>query len=183
MGAYRLIENDGCGHPDQLLGAHSQATQARMAAESLVLLPQDTSTLNYTGLKRTTGLGPLGEDKGQGLWLHSQLAYRPDGIPLGVLNARCWARPNGKAELERGRNAQSIDQKESGRWVEPGRGRQAARRMIQTSGEHHRPRRPTNCTIVQINFHLHILVRNITAAEFIKTRSFMATQPKPGPIP
>jgi hypothetical protein len=119
MGAYRLIENETAAVTlDQLLGAHSQATQARMAAESLVLLPQDTSTLNYTGLKRTTGLGPLGEDKGQGLWLHSQLAYRPDGIPLGVLNARCWARPKGKAELERGRNAQSIDEKESERWVE-----------------------------------------------------------------
>jgi len=134
MGGYRLIENDSASLSlDQLLGAHSQATQARMAAEPLVLLPQDTSTLNYTGLKRTTGLGPLGEDKGRGLWLHSQLAYRPDGIPLGVLQAKCWARPKQKAEPERGRNAQSIDQKESGRWVESlAAAGQAARRMVQT---------------------------------------------------
>ncbi len=134
MGGYRLIENDSASLSlDQLLGAHSQATQARMAAEPLVLLPQDTSTLNYTGLKRTTGLGPLGEDKGRGLWLHSQLAYRPDGIPLGVLQAKCWARPKQKAEPERGRNAQSIDEKESGRWVESlAAAGQAARRMVQT---------------------------------------------------
>ena len=64
-----------------------------MAAEPLVLLPQDTTGLNYTGLRQTAGLGPLGEEKGQGLWLHSLLAFRPDGVPLGVLEARCWARP------------------------------------------------------------------------------------------
>jgi hypothetical protein len=186
MGAYRLIENQKAPVSlDQLLGAHSQATQARMAAESLVLLPQDTSTLNYTGLKRTTGLGPLGEDKGQGLWLHSQLAYRPDGIPLGVLNARCWARPKGKAEPEKGRNAQSIDEKESERWVESlAVAGQAARRMIQTQVVSITDREgdlyelhdavqigPSNC---------HILVRaqhNRLLESHQKLWSFMATQP------
>jgi hypothetical protein len=117
-----------------LLSGHSQATQARMAAEPWVLLPQDTTTLNYTGLSQTTGLGPMGEEKGQGLWLHSLLAVRPDGIPLGVLAAHCWARPHEAPKPnDRKRNAKSIHEKESFRWLEAFKtAAAAARRMPQT---------------------------------------------------
>jgi hypothetical protein len=116
-----------------LLEPHAEATQARMAAESVVVLPQDTTTLNFTGLKETSGLGPLGEDKGQGLWLHSLLAYRPDGVPLGLLQAKCWARPKEAVATARGRNAKSLDEKESVRWVEAlQKAAVSARRMTQT---------------------------------------------------
>lgn len=132
-GAYGLIE-----HPSReislasLLRPHIQATQARMAAEPGVLLPQDTTGLNYSGLRQTTGLGPLGEDKGQGLWLHSLLAFRPDGVPLGLLDAQCWARPPADSS-GRGRNAKSIDEKESFRGIEAfPKAAAAARRMPQT---------------------------------------------------
>lgn len=133
--AYELIASKKAGLDlCAVLRAHAQATQARMAAEAVVLLPQDTTTLNYTGLKQTTGLGPLGEAKGQGLWLHSLLSYRPDGIPLGVLHAEAWARPAaGKTPDQRGRNALSIDEKESARWLTALRvAEAAARRMPQT---------------------------------------------------
>ena len=132
-GAYGLIE-----HPSReislasLLRPHTQATQARMAAEPVVLLPQDTTGLNYSGLRQTQGLGPLGQDIGRGLWLHTLLAFRPDGVPLGVLDAQCWARPPADS-LGRGRNAKSIDEKESVRWLEAfHQAAAAARRMPQT---------------------------------------------------
>ncbi len=133
-GAYSLIENRRTTIGlETLLEPHAQATQARMAAEPVVLLPQDTTSLNYSGLRQTTGLGPLGEEHGQGLWLHSLLAYRPDGIPLGVLHTKCWARPPKPLNTERGRNAKSLDEKESVRWVEALRAAAAAaRRMPQT---------------------------------------------------
>jgi hypothetical protein len=133
-GAYSLIESRRSRiQLDTLLQSHREATQARMAAEKLVLLPQDTTTLNFTGLKRTSGLGPLGEDKGQGLWLHTLMAYRPDGVPLGVLEAKCWARSKEGTETLRGRNAKSIDEKESGRWVQALQNAAVtARRMTQT---------------------------------------------------
>jgi hypothetical protein len=118
---------------NSLLAPHAQATRARMAAQSVALLVQDTTGLNYTGLVQTPGLGPLGEDKGRGLWLHSLLAFCPDGLPLGVLGVKCWARPPEAEEAERGRNAKSIDEKESVRWVEAlALGAQAARMMRQT---------------------------------------------------
>ena len=131
--AYGLIENPTPEISlERLLDAHQQATQARMAAEPVVLLPQDTTGLNYTGLQQTRGLGPLGDEKGRGLWLHSLLAFRPDGVPLGVLDARCWARPP-EDSSGRGRNAKSIDEKESFRWIEAfQRAAAAARRMPQT---------------------------------------------------
>jgi len=133
-GAYGLIEHTTAPLSLQsVLSSHAQATQARMAAEALVLLPQDTTTLNFSGLEQTSGLGSLGDDKGRGLWLHSLLAYRPDGVPLGVLQAQCWARPEPSTVDARGRNAKSLDEKESGRWVEALRAAAAAaRRMPQT---------------------------------------------------
>lgn len=132
-GAYSLIESDRSSIQLQtLLESHTEATQARMAAETVVLLPQDTTTLNFTGLKETSGLGPLGETKGQGLWLHTLLAYRPDGVPLGLLQAKCWARPKQTGGTA-GRNAKSIDEKESVRWVEALQtAAVSARRMTQT---------------------------------------------------
>ena len=134
-GAYGLIEHDGAEISlASLLSGHQEATQQRMAAESVVLLAQDTTGLNYSGLRQTTGLGPLGQAKGQGLWLHSVLALRTDGVPLGVLAAHSWGRPPAAAPgPRRGRNAKSIDEKESWRWVQAYKqAAAAARRMPQT---------------------------------------------------
>jgi hypothetical protein len=132
-GAYGLVEHPSADiRLSSLLASHQEQTQARMAAEPLVLLPQDTTGLNYSGLRQTTGLGSLGEGPGRGLWLHSLLAFRPDGVPLGVLHAQCWARSAEGSDTAQ-RNAQSLEEKESARWVETFRiAAQAARRMPQT---------------------------------------------------
>ena len=131
-GAYRLIENPRSDISlDSLLASHVEATQARMAAETTVLLIQDTTSFNYTGLKETTGLGSLGENEGRGLWLHSLLACRVDRVPLGVLWTHCWARAQDYSSV--GRNAKSIAEKESARWVNAlGQAALAAPRMRQT---------------------------------------------------
>jgi len=133
-GAYGFIEHRRAPISlETLLQPHNQATMARMAAEPLVLLPQDTTTFNFSGLRQTSGLGPVGEAKTRGLWMHSLLAYRPDAVPLGVLHAHCWARPEEEDAAGRGRNAKGIDEKESARWVETLHvGAAAARRMPQT---------------------------------------------------
>jgi hypothetical protein len=131
-GAYRLLESE---RPDislgSLLAPHVEATQARMAAEPTVLLIGDTTSFNYSGLKETTGLGSLGENEGQGLWSHNVLACRTDGLPLGLFWNHTWARPPDYSSA--GRNARSLDEKESRRWVEAfHQAGLAARRMPQT---------------------------------------------------
>ncbi len=117
--AYGLIEKRSPEiSMEILLDPHSEATIARMATEPVVVLVQDTTTLNYTGLRETEGLGDINHDGSRGLFLHSLLAYRPDGIPLGVLHARAWGRAEVKPMDRRTRNAKSIDEKESVRWVD-----------------------------------------------------------------
>jgi hypothetical protein len=132
--AYRLMENKTqVISMATLLEPHTEATMARMATESVVLLPQDTTTLNYTGLRETEGLGDINHEGSRGLFLHSLLAYRPDGVPLGVLCARAWGRAEARPSDARGRNAKSIDEKESVRWVDAARAAgTAARRLPRT---------------------------------------------------
>ena len=133
-GAYGFIEHKKAPiSMATLLEPHRQATLSRMAAEPLVLVAQDTTSLNFKGLHATSGLGPLGEAGTRGLWLHSLLACRPDAVPLGVLDANCWGRPCQPDKDTRARNAKSIDEKESLRWLQGLRtGAQAALRMPQT---------------------------------------------------
>lgn len=115
-GAYRLIESSQSGVCfKSLLAPHAQQTQRRMAAESVVLLAQDTTALSYNGLHQTQGLGSIGE-QGRGLWLHSLYAFRLDRIPLGCSWAHLWARPQ-ESDTDQ-RNEQSVSQKESHRWIE-----------------------------------------------------------------
>jgi len=129
-GAYALIENPRARlNLQTLLAPHSEATLARMAAEPLVLLPQDTTSLNYNTLQQTAGLGCINQQGTRGLHLHSLHAWRPDGVPLGVLAAQTWGRPPTPAD-SRSRNAKSLDEKESARWLEALRVAGAAARRL-----------------------------------------------------
>lgn len=117
--AYRFLENP---HPglgfESLLAPHQRQSSRRLAAESVVVLAQDTTTLSYNELHGTEGLGAIGDTRhpGRGLLLHSLHAVRPDGIPLGCIWAKLWARSPEPDPTHR--NEQSIAEKESGRWLE-----------------------------------------------------------------
>jgi hypothetical protein len=132
--AYAFIKNPRAELAfSHLLAPHWQNTRRRMAAESVVLLAQDTSTLSYNSLKQTTGLGPIGDERhpGRGLLLHTLQAFRLDGIPLGAAWAHLWARESVSDTAHR--NEQSIDQKESVRWVNAfQKAAEIARQMPQT---------------------------------------------------
>jgi hypothetical protein len=131
-GAYQLVENPRWEiNLGSLLAPHELQTARRMAAETVVLLAQDTCALSYNSLRQTQGLGSLGEDHSRGLFLHSMQAFRLDGIPLGTAWAEVWARPEASDTARR--NEQSIDEKESGRWMRALQaGSHRARQMLQT---------------------------------------------------
>lgn len=117
--AYRLVESRRAQISFQnLLEPHLDQTHRRMAAESVVLLAQDTTPLSYNGLLKTKDLGSMGKEDmpGRGLWLHTLQAFRLDGIPLGCAWAHLWARPWESDTAHR--NEQSIAEKESTRWME-----------------------------------------------------------------
>jgi hypothetical protein len=131
-GAYELLENARYEISlSSLLAPHQQQTARRMAAESVVLLAQDTTGLSYNSLHQTTGLGSIGEEGSRGLFLHSMQAFRLDGIPLGTAWAEVWARPPESDTAHR--NEKSFDEKESGRWIHALHvASQRARQMPQT---------------------------------------------------
>ena len=88
---------------DDILQPHREAVADRCALETTVLLVQDTTTLNYSGLQHcTTGLGPLvGKSKGQdGLLVHA-------GRALGVFWLRPWARLEELKALTSGEKVES----------------------------------------------------------------------------
>lgn len=115
-GAYQLVENPRAEISLQsLLMPHQLQTARRMAAEKVVLLAQDTTALSYNSLHETEGLGTIGEDHTLGFFVHSLQAFRLDGIPLGTAWVETWARTDASNTAQR--NDQSVDEKESGRWI------------------------------------------------------------------
>ena len=96
-GYYRFIglPEDGQVTLSAMLAPHRQRTLQRMMAQPTVLCIQDGTDLNYTSLVQCEGLGSIGTNqtgaRSAGLHLHSTLAVTTEGLPLGVLDARCEA--------------------------------------------------------------------------------------------
>jgi len=117
--AYRFFDNDRVTM-DKLLESHRKATIDRMRHESVVLAVEDTSSLDYTTHRKMKGLGPIHTrvHGPQGLFLHTTQAFRPDGLPLGILDVNVWARDPAKYANERDQRL-PIKQKESYKWIKP----------------------------------------------------------------
>lgn len=115
--AYRFLDNEAVEW-ESILQPHYDATQERLQGRKLVLIAQDTTTLNYSSHPKTEGLGPIGTDseKVRGLMVHDTLAFTPQGTPLGLLNIQCWARE--KIGTRHERHQKPIEEKESWKWVE-----------------------------------------------------------------
>ncbi len=98
--AYRFFANERIG-PDDLLEPVADATSDACRGLKTMLAVQDSSSLNYTSLATTTGLGPLNDSPtARGLHMHTTLAVRADGVALGILDQIYWARPEkGRKQL------------------------------------------------------------------------------------
>jgi hypothetical protein len=115
--AYRFLDNEAVRW-EALLEPHYEATQERIRGRRLVLVAQDTTTLNYSSHPNTQGLGPIGTDRQnvRGLMVHDTMAFTPQGMPLGLLDVQCWARAGIGSKHER--QEKPIEEKESWKWVE-----------------------------------------------------------------
>lgn len=71
---YRLMKHESVTH-ESVLKAHRAVTLERMqATPGVVLIIQDTTVLDYSGLKATEGLGQVGDGHGRGYYCHNALA-------------------------------------------------------------------------------------------------------------
>jgi hypothetical protein len=114
--AYRFLDNEQVDW-QKILRSHYEATQERLHQRELVLVAQDTTTLNYSTHPHTQGLGPIGTDREsvRGLMVHDTLCFTPEGDPLGLLDVQCWTREGiGNKPDPRKR---PIEQKESWKWI------------------------------------------------------------------
>lgn len=117
----RFFDNDRFDY-EEILAPHHQRTLDRIEASKVVLVPQDTTHLNFSSKKATHGLGHVGTAHGvhcQGIMMHSALAISESGECLGLLYEKLWTRP--KAPKKGRKNAHQtlpFTQKESFKWVE-----------------------------------------------------------------
>ncbi len=115
---YRLLNNDAVA-PAQIRAALLRGTVGRLAAVKVVLVPQDTTCLDFRGHPAAKGLGPTGGPKGSvhGLFMHSALAVSAEGVPLGLLHQQDWARDPAQAGSKHQRKQRRFEEKESYRWL------------------------------------------------------------------
>jgi hypothetical protein len=127
--AYRCLDNAAVT-PEAILAAHRAASLARAEAEAVVLVVQDTTTVNLSTQPQTQGLGPISNnpDKTLGYFVHASLALGESGAVLGVLDVQTWAR-DAKQFRRRSsvvRNRQALEEKESIKWQRSVEATQAA---------------------------------------------------------
>jgi hypothetical protein len=116
LAAYRFFDNEKVCE-EKILEPHRLATLRRMAEHPVTLVVQDTTELDFTGTE-IQGAGPLSYEYRTGFLDHSLMAFTPEGLCLGVLEAQLWARgPEPKAPWKE-RKHDPIESKESFRWVQ-----------------------------------------------------------------
>ena len=132
--AYRFFDNDKVT-PQKLLKPHIAATYEPISQCRRVLLVQDTTELDLTRPSRQVGgAGPMDSDVRRGAFVHTMMAFDVNGVPLGTVWQKAWAREAIKssmpvAERVRLRKLPPIEEKESHRWIE---GLQAGRKVAAT---------------------------------------------------
>lgn len=114
--AYRFFDNDQV-EAEQLLAPHQAATLERIKQHRVVLVAQDTTELDYSA-HRPAGAGPLTSEDRVGFLDHSQVAFTPEGLCLGVVEVKLWARPTEGFGDSKQRQYDPLETKETYRWLE-----------------------------------------------------------------
>ena len=129
--AYRFFDNQAV-NAKKIIKPHRIATLNRIKQHPIVLLIQDTTTLNYSGQVQREDIGPLQQDNVRGLFLHPTFAITPGKECLGIIDYEQWAREKLAHETPKERSARNrqrpIKDKESYRWI---RGYKKAKKLAE----------------------------------------------------
>jgi hypothetical protein len=113
--AYRLLESEEI-EPQQLRAPHEAATAERARSAGRVLVVEDTTNLSFTTHRALRGVGPLDNARSKGLKVQTSLVLTEQGLPLGVLDQRVWAREASALGQRHDRRKRPAQEKESWRW-------------------------------------------------------------------
>jgi hypothetical protein len=128
---YQFFKNPRVA-PGAIVASCLEDTRQRLRGCPRVLAVQDTSDFNFSGLLDTAGLGHTDGPGGRGLKLHSTLAVRPDGRPVGLLTQQLWARAAEHKGRAKDRRRRAATDKESFRWQDHAQAARAALPADQT---------------------------------------------------
>lgn len=112
---YRLFDNDRVNF-QSIMSGHKAATLTRIQNESVVLIPQDTTFLNFATDDKSKRMGTLRSKNPNQQLLHTSIAITPSRVNLGVVEGSMWQRDEKPAG--RSRNTKDIEEKESQRWID-----------------------------------------------------------------
>ena len=121
--AYRFCDNVKVT-PEKILEPHFQATRKRISSVDFAILAQDTTILDLTRpSQQVEGAGPVETNSRRGAFLHPLQAYSLEGLPLGMVWQKFWAREKIETQLTREektkkRKETPIEEKESLRWIQ-----------------------------------------------------------------
>src|SRR5262249_11394269 len=115
--AYRWFDNEKVTFV-RVLQPHIESTRKRMAAQSDVILVQDTTEIDVTRPEQQVeGAGPLDGNSRRGALLHLLHAFTPNGTALGTVRASVIIRSDDKpvnaTKSRAERQATAIEEKES----------------------------------------------------------------------
>lgn len=129
-GTYRFYANPRVTTTALRQGFTTQTAQQCLDHDT-ILVVQDTTTLNFTGLHTLPELGPIDSGRlARGVHVHTALAVTPSGQVLGILDQQVWARPQP--------GQPGPEEKESGKWLN---GLEAARTAVyEAAGDRAVPR-------------------------------------------
>lgn len=115
---YRFFDNPYFKE-DDILKSHTLKTIDRIKKEKIVLALQDTTSIDYSNLNKTDGLGILESKYSKGVLVHSTLAVSISKEILGIINQNIWVRKTKQERLEERYNYDiDIKEKESYRWID-----------------------------------------------------------------
>lgn len=116
--AYRFFANEKIQSAN-MFSAHVEQTVNRCRSEAIILVAQDTTTMNLSD-KQVEGLGRIGMGNLQGFFTHSALAMNTHGVPLGLLYQKTYTRKKETQEKDYKKKARQlpITEKEAVKWVE-----------------------------------------------------------------
>ncbi len=117
--AYGFFKHEKVG-VDKLLHAHVGVHQAGRAGvcRQTLLMPQDTTELDYTGKRPAKEFGPLNYVRKRGCLLHTSMIVSASGVPIGLFKQSSVVRRDADFGKRHNRKREPIGDKESYRWLE-----------------------------------------------------------------
>jgi len=103
---------------EALLKPHYLRTIGRAKEQDVVVVASDSSSTNYTTRSSHPDTGYISSNNAQGFLVHVSLATTLDRLPLGVVDAKFWAREKEKPQSKVHRDYLPIEEKESFKWIE-----------------------------------------------------------------